>query len=270
MNDILVNATDGIVKKITDNVNTKMHTEKFNNQENGIIGAIMKKIQDEPTYSDEKEALRVSLILCVLKTFNITFIEYLRTRLRLHNTLQSTPKEEEPKEEEIKQKTESIKYKDENVYASIYDIIIQQTDKELNKPENIKPLTESVKTQYMLFIPSISQTYPNQDYSYKNFFTKPSNIRQAFYHAIRMLTDPNGVQGGGRPNRSASRKTRKKNKRNATYRIRTLKRGTRAGECSYAIKKGVGGLFVFCLFFVFCFYLFFVSFFICLFLFVFV
>jgi hypothetical protein len=218
MNDILVNATDGIVKKITDDVNKKMDTGKFNNQEKGIIGAIMKKIQDETTYSDEKEALRVSLILCVLKTFNRTFIEYLRIRLPENNL------------PEITQKTESITYEDIDVYASIYDIIIQQTDKALNKPQNIEKLTESVKTQYMSFIPSIS--YPDQDDSYKNFFDtaqKSGPIRQAFYHTIRMLAKPTGGQTGGRPNRSASRKTRKKNKRNATYRIRTLKRGTRVG-----------------------------------------
>jgi hypothetical protein len=207
------------------NENTNQDKKNFNTQENGIIGAIMQKIQDETTYPNEKEALRVSLIHCVLKTLDITFIRYLRDQLNKKSLIDDT-------HSKIKQKTESIKNNDIDVYASIYDIIIQQTDKELNKPESIKKLTESVKTQYMLFIPSIS--YPDQDDSYKNFFDtaqKSGPIRQAFYHAIRMLTDTNSnwVPGGGRPNRSASRKTRKKNKRNATYRIRTLKRGTRVG-----------------------------------------
>lgn len=225
MNDILLNATDGIVKQIKQKVNDKM--------QNGIINKIFDKLgpvgtdqstsQDYlNTYSAEKHAMNVSLILCVLKTLNKSFIDFLRTKLP--ESITGAADAGITKERPVPKDKPSIEYTNTDVCTSIYNIIIQQTDEALNTPDRIKTLTENVKSQYMSFIPSISSTSTTtpttkdepEDESYKTFFTETGPVQQAFFEAINMFADPTNSGGkGGGPNRSDSRKTRKNIKRNA-------------------------------------------------------
>lgn len=213
MNDILINATNKIVKQINKNVNDKM--------QDGIINKIFEKLgpvdtngstsQDYlNTYSDEKHAMNVSLILCVLKTLDKSFIDFLRKTLKSNTSISNLIIDTRTQPED----NTSIQNEDRNVVALIYDIIIQQTEKELNTPKNIKELTKRVEFQYLSFIPSISppSTSNTEDESHKTFFTNDSPIQKAFFEAINMFAPP---PTGGRPNRSDSRKTRKNIKRNA-------------------------------------------------------